>query len=373
MKLKNILLLLVSIFLYCNLGYASANSVEFRWNPNSEADLKGYNIYCGTQSRAYNSPISVGVVTSYVFTALEAGETYFCAVAAVDNAGNESGYSPEASFTVSAPDTLAPTVAITSPTQDSTFSSESGSLRLAGTATDDRALQTLTWNASDGRSGTATGTASWSIGTVQLAEGETTFTVTATDTAGNQGQDVITVSYTAVDTTAPTVVILSPTSDDAYTSDKAAINLSGSASDNMSISQVTWRSSTGQSGTATGTNSWSIANLALSEGDTTITVTAVDTAGNTAADLLTVTYTKGLTLSVYAYKLKGKKFADLTWSGGTATFMDVYRDGSLIPEATGIQNDGEYSHGPFDPGRPATYQVCAAGSSYCSNEVTVSW
>jgi len=75
-------------------------------------------------------------------------------------------------------------------------------------------------------------------------------------------------------------------------------------------------------------------------------------------------------LSVYTYKIKGDKYAELTWSGANSTFVDVYRDGSII--ATTF-NDGAYTHGPFSSGDPATYQLCEAGTSICSNMVTVSW
>ena len=362
-----------AVYCFATSGLALADNVVLRWQANIEMDLQEYNVYYGTQSRSYNLPISVGNITNYVISDLEAGKTYFFAVTAVDNAGNESGYSSEVSYTIPVPDTLAPTIAITAPTADQTFSTASSAVSLGGTADDDRALQAVTWSTSDGQSGTATGTNSWSITNLPLSEGDTTITVTAVDTAGNQGQDVITVSYSAPDTTAPSVVISSPTSGDTYTSDQAAINLAGSASDNVSVSQVTWSASDGQSGTAIGTNSWSIANLALSEGDTTITVTAVDSAGNQAADLLKVTRTNDLTLSVNAYKTKGKKFAELTWRGINSTLVDVYRDSSLITDATGTPNDGEYIHGPFSSGKPATYQVCEDGTSKCSNKVTAVW
>jgi hypothetical protein len=75
-------------------------------------------------------------------------------------------------------------------------------------------------------------------------------------------------------------------------------------------------------------------------------------------------------LSVSAYKILGAKFAYLTWSGANSTSVDVYRDGSIIATTP---NDGAYTHGPFSAGDPATYQLCEAGTSICSNMVTVSW
>jgi hypothetical protein len=89
------------------------------------------------------------------------------------------------------------------------------------------------------------------------------------------------------------------------------------------------------------------------------------------------TYTNGeysqhtvIDLSVYAYKIKNYKFAYLTWSGANSTFMDVYRDGFIIATTP---NDGAYISGPFSEGTPATYQLCEAGTSICSNVVPVNW
>jgi len=176
----------------------SANDIKFRWQANIEQDLEGYNIYCGTQSRSYGPPIPVGNVTEYLYTNLQAGKTYFVAVTALDNVGNESGYSSEITITVPEP----------------------------GSAT----------------------------------------------------------------TETPAVAPI-----------------------------------------------------------------------------------PNITLSANTYKTKGDKFANLTWSGAPSDYVDVYRDGHLIPDAAGILNDGEYLHGPFNSGKPATYQICEKGTSTCSNELTLSW
>ena len=175
-----------------------ANDAKLRWQANIEPDLEGYNIYCGTQSRSYGPPIAVGNVTEYFYTNLQAGKTYFVAVTAVDNVGNESGYSSEISITIPEPDSATIETPVVAP----------------------------------------------------------------------------------------------------------------------------------------------IANI---------------------------------TLDAKAYKSKGDKFANLTWSGASSEYVDVYRDGILVSEPAGILNDGEYLHGPFNSGKPAAYQICEKGTSTCSNELTVSW
>jgi hypothetical protein len=75
-------------------------------------------------------------------------------------------------------------------------------------------------------------------------------------------------------------------------------------------------------------------------------------------------------LGVRAYKVKGVKSADLTWIGATSTNVDVYRTSALV---TTTPNDGAYTDKPPKTVTSATYKVCEAGTSSCSNEVTVTW
>jgi len=119
-------------------------------------------------------------------------------------------------------------------------------------------------------------------------------TVTAKDAAGNQATDKLTVAYSPPDTappqdtTAPVVRITSPTTRSKTRTRKSSISLSGSASDNVGVTQVTWVNSLGGSGAASGTSSWSISNIQLSKGTNILTVTAKDAAGNQSTDTLKV-------------------------------------------------------------------------------------
>lgn len=73
------------------------------WSPNTEPDLRGYKIYVGTGSGIYNypgSPFVVGNVAAYTLTSLSAGQTYFFAVSAYDDSGNESALSAEVSKSI---------------------------------------------------------------------------------------------------------------------------------------------------------------------------------------------------------------------------------------------------------------------------------
>jgi subtilisin len=170
----------------------------------------------------------------------------------------------------------------------------------------------------------------------------------------------------------PTVNISSP-ADSASFDSGASISFAGSASDSEDgdlTGSLAWTSSLdGQIGTG---GSFS---TVLSDGTHVITAEVTDSANQTGSDSITITVGGGggggFSLSVTAYKIRGDKYADLTWSGATSTNVDVYRNGSLIATTA---NDGAYTDGPLGKGGgSASYQVCEAGTSTCSNVVNVSW
>ncbi len=90
--------ILVSIFL--PIGPSSAQNVHganvtLAWDPNMEADLKGYKVYYGSASGNYSFMIDVGNWTSLTISGLEAGKTYYFTATAYGPAGEESGMSGE--------------------------------------------------------------------------------------------------------------------------------------------------------------------------------------------------------------------------------------------------------------------------------------
>src|SRR5205085_1125940 len=97
------------------------------------------------------------------------------------------------------------------------------------------------------------------------------------------------------DTTSPAVAITGPTSATTWTVTASPLALSGTASDNIAVTQVTWANNRGGSGTASGTTSWSVASVTLQSGSNVLTVTARDANGNTRTDTLTVTYSPDIT------------------------------------------------------------------------------
>jgi hypothetical protein len=66
----------------------------------------------------------------------------------------------------------------------------------------------------------------------------------------------------------------------------------------MGLTQVSWSNNRGGSGTAAGTTNWSVSGIVLQPGANVITVTALDSSGNTAQAVLSATYIPQPTLSM---------------------------------------------------------------------------
>jgi hypothetical protein len=94
------------------------------------------------------------------------------------------------------------------------------------------------------------------------------------------------------ETAGPTIQITAPTSDPVYPTHQATIDISGTASDNVGVTEVTWvNGSTRAAGTASGTAPWAANGISLISGSNVISVTASDAAGNKGTATLTVMYT----------------------------------------------------------------------------------
>lgn len=269
----------------------------------------------GTQSSTTGQPVALqlsgsdpdGQPVSYTATGLPPGLTLMESTGFISGSGTASGtytvtarvsdgvLSASQSFTwamaAAAPtaDTVAPTVTIATPTSSTTYATATSAVSLTGTASDAGGVTRVDWSSDRGGGGTATGTTDWSVASVALQAGANVITISARDAAGNIGMDVLTVTYTPPDTTAPSVSVTSPTAANRYDTLFSALTLAGAASDNIGVTSVTWANSRGGGGTASGTTNWSVA-LTLQQGDNIITVTARDAAGNTRSAALTVNY-----------------------------------------------------------------------------------
>lgn len=110
-------LILVGIF----TNHAFAGSATLTWNTNTESDLASYKIYYGTSARTgtdpktcglcgYSTSINVGKVTTYTFSSLTDGLTYYFSISALDTSNNESTFSSEVSKVILVADTTPPTI-----------------------------------------------------------------------------------------------------------------------------------------------------------------------------------------------------------------------------------------------------------------------
>ena len=158
------------------------------------------------------------------------------------------------------------------------------------------------------------------------------------------------------------------------------VNVTADASDDNSVSQVEFFIDGFSIGWDTdGSDGYSASwdTTADADGGHTVEAAVTDSAGQTASDSISVTVdnsggtTYPIDLSVTAYKVRGRQQADLSWSGATSTNVDVFRDGGL---AATTANDGAYTDiTGQNGGGSAVYQVCEAGTTTCSAEVTATW
>ncbi len=108
----------------------------------------------------------------------------------------------------------------------------------------------------------------------------------------------IPVTIGATDTQGPTLAVTSPASvvggaSATFTTSASTVSLSGTATDNVAVHSVVWSNSRGDTGGASGTTSWSIANIALVTGTNTIHVTAYDAANHQVTATLLVSRSSG--------------------------------------------------------------------------------
>jgi hypothetical protein len=187
-------LCLVFVFLWIQ-GQGAAADVSLAWDASTSANIAGYKAYTGKRSGIYGTPIIIPNQTTYTATGLGSG-TYYFAVTAFDTAGNESGFSNEVSVTLSSSsDTTVPAITVISPTSNTTYSTTSSLINLAGTAADNVGVTQVIWANSLGGGGTAAGTTNWSVSGIALQIGSNVLTVTARDAAGNSVSVTLTVYY----------------------------------------------------------------------------------------------------------------------------------------------------------------------------------
>jgi hypothetical protein len=164
---------------------------------------------------------------------------------------------------------------------------------ISGSTSGGAGFANVTWSSNRGGSGTAQGSLNWTITGVPLSTGDNAIAITAVDGKQNQVTHSVTVTRQqpaapqGPDTTPPSLSIASP-STSSFSTSASSVVVSGTAHDDVKVALVTWSSSTGGSGTASGTDNWTTPAIALYVGSTTITIRASDAAGNTSWRSITV-------------------------------------------------------------------------------------
>ena len=181
------------------------------------------------------------------------------------------------------PDTAPPTLTVTT----TGTPNSNGVVSISGTATDNIGVVTVLWTKTDGTSGSASlsnpigGTSiTWSITNISLIVGDNVITLIVRDAAGNQSSTAVTINRPQPpDTTLPQIGVSSV---GAINSSNQSV-ITGTATDNVGVTSVTWTNSLGGSGvatvTGTGVTTWT-ATVPLIVGNNVITFTARDAANN---------------------------------------------------------------------------------------------
>lgn len=160
-----------------------------------------------------------------------------------------------------------------------------GQTSISGTVSGGTAPLNVGWQTSQGYSGKAMfGSGNtWSASVVSLAAGTNTVTVTAFDSAKNTVSESAVVTRTSSPATAkPVAVAITSPASAVVTASSASISLSGTASGGCGVTRVTWQTSGGANGTASGTGPWVAPNIPLLTGTNVITVHAYDEDGDAA-------------------------------------------------------------------------------------------
>jgi hypothetical protein len=330
--IKIYMIVVVLMLLACPVYAAS----QLTWAA-STGVVTGYRIYYGTSSGVYQGMEDAGNLLQYPLSNLPLQEktTYYFVAKAYNDVG-ESSPSNEVSWY--SPDSTPP-----SPPLSLSQQIISGNVQLSWTANTESDLKgyNIYQGTSTGIYNTPTPLGKVTTYTISgLTQGKKYFfTITAVDTSSNESGYSNEVNATIPDTTLPVVAITSPTTAGTYSTASSSVTLSGSASDNIGVSKVTWANAANSTtGTATGTTSWSASGIALANGTNAITVTASDAAGNTSIKTLAVTYTPSDTTAP-AVAITSPTTAGTYSTASSSVSIPSYTTKSFYIRLTGTASD----------------------------------
>jgi len=266
-------------------------------------------------------------------------------------------------------------VTISSPANGASYASGASITfsRSVSDTQDGNLTSTLVWRSSiDGQIGVG------GSFTRTLTSGTHSITATSTDSGGMVTQRVVSITVAAAPptNTAPSVTISSPANGTNYAAG-ASVTFTGSASDTQDgnlTSSIVWRSNVdGQLGTGGSLT------RTLTSGTHTITATVSDSGALTAQQSVNVNVAASAppqpstspTLTASGYKVNDSPRVALTWQNLTVARVDIYRNGGKV--AT-VANNGSVTDGTLPKGAGTyTYKVCAAGTTTCTNQASVTF
>jgi hypothetical protein len=272
--------LVVAAALTLAANAAFADDINLVWDPNP-APVSGYKVHVGTQPGTYSQHFDVGSANTFRFTGATPGQRYCFAVSAYTSAGDGPNSNEVCGFS-NAPPTL------TNPGAQSSTVGQTVSLQLVGS---DPESQPLTYSASTLPPGVSLMPNTGFISGQATTAGTYSVVAAVSDgvlTSTSQSFTWTITTPPVADTTPPTVTITDPTSSNTYSTTSTSIPLGGTASDNGTVTLVTWVNDRGGNGMASGTTTWTVPSVPLASGTNVITVQARDAAGNLANDVLTV-------------------------------------------------------------------------------------
>lgn len=187
---------------------------------------------------------------------------------------------------------------------------------------------------------TATSNASWltvtgsgsSDGTANFSAAANTTFNSRTATATIAGRTFVVTQAGQLDVDGPIVEITDPSGP--IQNSSGVVNMAGKATDNNTVSSVTWQSDRGATGTAVYTPStgvWTATGVALSPGSNLITVTARDGAGNIGRSAITLSSTPDAVLVTYA----GTGANGSSGDGGQAAAARISRPYQIAVDGAG--------------------------------------
>ena len=83
----------------------TGHSASLNWTASTSSGVAGYNVYRGTVSNGPYTKLTSALVvgTGYTDASVQAGQTYYYVITAVDSTSNESAYSNEAPAAIPSP------------------------------------------------------------------------------------------------------------------------------------------------------------------------------------------------------------------------------------------------------------------------------